>query len=83
MCTTECGWCGSLQYSVTGHVAPFHGTNIDRARELVLQWYIDNITNLHNSRPSNWELAGFFIRLNEPRMGVLLVLTLTVFVLSV
>ena len=74
--------CGCLQYSVTGHVAPFSGImGHDRARQLVLQWYIDNITNLHNSRPSNLELSDFFIQLDGPRMGMLLVPTLAVFVL--
>jgi len=70
-----------VQYTVIGHYTPFFGGDDDtsRARELVMQWYIDNIQSLHTAKPGRRDLLQFFLELDASKMSenLLAVLELT------
>ena len=63
-----------MQFSAIGHVSSYFGQTESRARELILQWYMDNINSLHKVHPSSLELFGFFIELESSQMGTMLTL---------
>ena len=65
-----------LEYQAMGHTMPFFGYSAAHARQLVEQFYIDNIMslNIQLERPRR-QLVGFFLRLDSTQMGVLAALT--------